>query len=145
VLATKHENHWNAAERTKNRLKCILDIQDVPRATWSTKNVADCLVRRALGRTGLYETAWSGHHAHVPSKNTGVKNFEWPGSVVRPVRGRERVAMEWNGMAQHLARFECVAIRKRRMTGEMQKRLLIESLGTFLIKQYGVSVSLVFA
>jgi hypothetical protein len=43
---------------------------------------------------GLYARAWIVHHAHALTKNTGVKKYEWLGSIVRSVRGRERVAME---------------------------------------------------
>jgi hypothetical protein len=77
----------------------------VPSATWSTKNFADSLWLRALSRTGLHGRASIGHHAHVPTKNTGVKNYEWLGSIVRSVRGRERVAMEVR-IALHSIRFE---------------------------------------
>jgi hypothetical protein len=57
------------SKRTDNHLKRIEDVYYVPCATVSTKNAAALRRIRALSRTGVYGAAWSGHHAHVPTKN----------------------------------------------------------------------------
>jgi hypothetical protein len=53
----KLRNHWKTTKRSKNCMKCILWLINVPRATGSAENVARCRELCELSTTGFYRAA----------------------------------------------------------------------------------------